>query len=131
MSWSWDWIILPVFMRSKFLIIIRSPDHTFFMRSKLANNAFLNVDLMIDLLVARTIMRSKFANNAFLNFDLIKNSVIRRSNHYYEFQPHESYKKIWSHDRVIIWSPILISWNSTSWPPVIMSWCKKKVMYTT
>jgi hypothetical protein len=26
---------------------------------------------MIDLLVARTIMRSKFANNAFFNFDLM------------------------------------------------------------
>ena len=76
-------------MRSKFLIIIRSPDHTFFMRSKLANNAFLNVDLMIDLLVARTIMRSKFANNAFFNFDLMidllaahEKGANRRSNNY-------------------------------------------------
>jgi hypothetical protein len=62
-----------------------------------------------NLLAASAIMRSKFANNAFLNFDLIKNSVIRRSNHYYEFQPHESDTKIRSHDRVIIRSPILIS----------------------
>ncbi len=41
MIWlSWDQIILPVFMRSKFLTMIQSPDCSFFMRSKLANNAF-------------------------------------------------------------------------------------------
>jgi hypothetical protein len=33
--------------------------------------AFLSFDLMIDLLVTRTIMRSKFANNAFLSVDLL------------------------------------------------------------
>ena len=46
---------------------------------------------MINLSVARTIMRSKFANNVFLNFDFMKNAAIRRLNHYYKFQSHKNW----------------------------------------
>jgi len=54
------------------------------MRSKVASNAFFSFDLMIDLLVTRTIMRSKVAkNNTFLTFDLmielVTNKLIMRS----------------------------------------------------
>jgi hypothetical protein len=76
------------YMRSKFLIMIQSPDHPFFMRSKFKKKHYLefqshdrfvsykydheieiqksiirNFDLMIDLFVTSTIMRSKFKIN--------------------------------------------------------------------
>ena len=48
-------------MRSKFLIMIRSPDRGIFHEIEIQNKALLgNFDLMIDLLVTSTIMRSKF-----------------------------------------------------------------------
>jgi hypothetical protein len=55
------------------------------MRLKFTNNCFLSFDLMINYLAASAIMTLKFAKNAFLNFDLMKNAAIRRSNHYYKF----------------------------------------------
>jgi hypothetical protein len=60
--------------------MIRSPDHSIFHEIKIANNAFLNFDLMIDLLVTRTIMRSKPKKALLDNFDLVKNAAIRRLN---------------------------------------------------
>jgi hypothetical protein len=51
----------PFFMRSKFVLMIRSPDQPFFCEIKIQIKALLgNFDLMIDLLVASMIMRSKF-----------------------------------------------------------------------
>jgi hypothetical protein len=48
------------FMRSKFLIIIRSHDHSIFHEIEIQKKELLgNFDLMIDLLVLRIIMRSK------------------------------------------------------------------------
>jgi len=48
-------------MRSKFVIMIRSPHQPFFHEIEIQIKALLgNFDLMIDLLVASTIMRSKF-----------------------------------------------------------------------
>ena len=40
---------------------------------------------------------------------------------YYEFWPHEKWKKIWSHEFDLMKKWILISWNSTSWPWVQLS----------
>ncbi len=74
MIWrSWDQIILPVFMRSKFLIIIWSPDYGVLHKIKIKKGLLGNFHLMINLLATSTIMRSKFANNAFFNFDLMIN----------------------------------------------------------
>ncbi len=67
---SWEWQNFGFFMRSKFLIMIWSPDRPFFTRSKFANNA-LSFDFMNDLIVTSLIMRLKVAKNAFLNFDLM------------------------------------------------------------
>ncbi len=89
MIWqSWDQIFLSFFMRSKFLIMIWSPDcgifheikiqksiirqfwsHDWFVsykcdhEIKIQKSIIRNLDLMIDLLVASTIMRSKFNIN--------------------------------------------------------------------
>jgi hypothetical protein len=85
---SWDWIFLSLFMRSKFLIMIWSPDRGVFheieihkkclieFRShdrfvsrknnheiKIPKSIIRNFDLMINLLVTSTIMRSKFKIN--------------------------------------------------------------------
>jgi hypothetical protein len=67
-----------------------------FMRSKLATNAFLNFDLMIDLLVTRAIMRSKFANNTFLGFDLMIKCQ-PPDQYYCKFRSHEKGEFL-SHD---------------------------------
>ena len=61
-------------MRSNFSIIYDNFDqeaHTSIMRSKFANNAFLNFDLMINLLAASAIMRSKLFKFAKLQLWLI------------------------------------------------------------
>ena len=65
-----------------------------FMRSKFANNAFLNFDLMINLLVTRMIIRSKFANNAFRV--LISWSKCQ--------SPDQYQCKLWSHQKGEFWS---------------------------
>jgi hypothetical protein len=44
---------------------------TLIMRSKVTNNAFLSINLIIDLLVTRMIMRSKVTHIAFLTVDLL------------------------------------------------------------
>jgi hypothetical protein len=73
---SWDRIILSLFMRSKFLIMIQSPDHPFFMRLKFKKSIIRNLDLMIDLLVTSTIMRSKFKKSIIRNFYLMINLLV-------------------------------------------------------
>ena len=58
------------------------------MRSKFAKNAFLNFELMNDLLAASAIMRSKLKKALLVNFNLMKNAAtpaIRGSNNYYKF----------------------------------------------
>ncbi len=52
-----------VFMRSKFLIIIQSPDRGIFHEIKIQKSIISNFHLIIDLLVLSTIMRSKFKIN--------------------------------------------------------------------
>ncbi len=61
--WSWDRIFLSFFMRSKFLIMIWSPDCSIFHEIEIQKSIIRNFDLMIDLLAASTIMRSKFKIN--------------------------------------------------------------------
>ncbi len=59
--WSWDQIILPVFMRSKFLIMIWSPEswsRHFSWDQNFKKALWGNFDLIIDLLVTSTIIRS-------------------------------------------------------------------------
>jgi hypothetical protein len=51
-------------------------------RSKFVNNAFLNFDLMIDLLAPSAIRRSKLKKAFLANFDLMKKGAIRRSTNY-------------------------------------------------
>ncbi len=107
-QFSWDQIILPVFMGSKFLIIIWSSDCGKFKKALLANFNLIN-----NLLITTMIMRSKFAYNAFLNFDLMNNwlaaSAVMRLNLFkfiklhlwvifipnYKPSVHENF---WSHD---------------------------------
>jgi hypothetical protein len=55
------------------------------MRWKFKKALLANFDLMIVLATNQLFMRSKFANNAFFNLDLMKNAAIRRSNDYKEF----------------------------------------------
>ncbi len=65
--------------------------------------------------------RSKVEYNVFWTFNLMKNAAIRWSNHYCNLRSHEKGKKnCQSPDRKNFWSPVSISWNSASWPPVIL-----------
>ncbi len=101
----------------------------------------LNFNLMIVLGTNKLIMRSKFLIMLFwistswsylqltnqswdqnclimllFEFWSHKKGLIRRSNHYYEFQPHEKWEKIWPHEFDLMKKTISISWNLTSWP---------------
>ncbi len=108
-----------VFMRSKILITIWSPDCANFHEIKIC--AFLSFKLMNNLLVTSTVMRSKFANNAFLSFDLMINLLVTRTIMRLKlvimlFWVLISWSKCWTPDQYY-WTP-LISWKS--W--ILISW---------